>query len=92
LYQQKQLQSSYLYWQDSQYALRTLQPKDIVNTGIGEKASNLNDVSCICGLDFTLPNGHQVQQIFATHAGRGKFEPISSKDGRCTGWQVRRFY
>ncbi|RFU27841.1 hypothetical protein B7463_g8494, partial [Scytalidium lignicola] len=52
-YQYNQLRSAALYWKDSRYALRTIGPDDIV--GIGERASNLQDISLICAVTLTHP-------------------------------------
>lgn len=47
------LRSASLYWQDNEYALRTIGPNDIVGTG--EHASTLRDVSLICGITLSHP-------------------------------------
>ncbi|PMD60257.1 uncharacterized protein K444DRAFT_528693 [Hyaloscypha bicolor E] len=52
--------SASLYWADSQYALRTIGPDDIV--GIGEKVSTLKDVSHICGITLTHPTEMALRQ------------------------------
>lgn len=65
-YRHKRLRTSYLYWQDSQWALRTLRPKNIV--GIEGPTSSIDDVSYICSLNLTQPDGQRVQHIFATPA------------------------
>lgn len=47
------LQSDSIYWQDSQYTLRTIMQRDIV--GIGGPASSIRDISLICGVTLTHP-------------------------------------
>jgi len=83
-----QVQTSYLYWQDSQWVLRTLGPKNIVE--IEGPASFIDDVSYICGLNFTRPDGQQVQHIFGS-AGTERDEcglrPIKVLKTGVTGWK-----
>ena len=64
LYQHKQLQTFYLYWQDSQWTLRTLRSKNIVE--IEESTSFIDDITYICDLNFTLSDDQWVQHIYAT--------------------------
>ena len=52
-YQHTGLCSASLYWKDNQYAVRTIEPDDIVC--IGEKAPVLQDVSLICGITLEHP-------------------------------------
>jgi hypothetical protein len=52
-YQHTGLRSASLYWKDSQYAVRTIGPDDIV--GMGERASILENVSLVCGITLTHP-------------------------------------
>ena len=85
-YRHKRLRTSCLYWQDSQWALRTLGPKDIV--GIGGSVSSIDDVAYICGLNFTLPDGQRVQHIYATPASeRARIRPIKVHKKGCSGWE-----
>ena len=58
--QNNRLRSASLYWADSQYALRTIGPDDIV--GIGERASTLKDVTHICGITLTHPQEMVLRQ------------------------------
>ena len=48
-----ELRSASLYWQDMEYALRTIGPNDIV--GVGGRASTLQSVSYTCGITLTHP-------------------------------------
>ncbi len=93
-YREKRLCSSYLFWHDSHYSLRTFGPADIV--GIGGKASVLKDVSIICGLVLSPPEDagmREVQQVFCIKSLSGRSVGPLSRIGHvyngdnCLGWK-----
>jgi hypothetical protein len=84
--QNNRLRSASLYWADSQYALRTIGPDDIV--GIGERASTLKDVSSICGITLTHPKEMELRQRYQQcfqHPSCPPTYPVLSLDYKYTG-------
>jgi hypothetical protein len=82
------LRSASLYWKDNEYALRTIGADDIV--GIGERVSNLQDISHICGITLTHPKemelGGRWQQRFE-HPIRPKVYPFQDSEYYITRWE-----
>ncbi|KAJ9634202.1 hypothetical protein H2201_009029 [Coniosporium apollinis] len=87
-YRKKQLESTYSFWRDSRFKFRTLRYPDII--GMGGPARKLKHVSPICGFNFTLPTGTEMQYIFSTPGRTEDLVPSGHKNGRsgiCTGWK-----
>ena len=56
------LRSYYMFWYNEDFALRIFGPEDIV--GIGGKATSFDQITWICGLQMTLPNGYRIQATY----------------------------
>ena len=76
------LQSFYVFWYDEDFALRIFEPEDIV--GVDGKATSFDQVTLICGLQMTFPNGHRVQATYQSST-------LDDEENK-TGFKVTRLY
>ena len=87
------LQSGSIYWHDSEYALRTIGPEDVV--GVGGPASTLLDISLICGITLTHPRELELfdrRQFLFQHPSCPPISPLlpvvyNANGGWVLGWE-----
>ena len=88
------LRSGSIYWDDFEYALRTIRAEDVV--GLGGPASTLRDISLVCGITLTHPKEMELpdrRQYRFEHQSCPPISPllpvVYNKDGGWVlGWEL----